>query len=73
MRKLKATHLGQLRRMITQESKGFKGGEVRGSDLPIEYVAIFAISFIGVAGVLVMMQVKKAQSTLPIDNVKRND
>ena len=55
MRRLKATHLGQLRRMITQESSSFEAGEVRGSDVPIEYVAVLAFIFIGVVGVIVMM------------------
>ena len=55
MRRLKARHLGQLRRMITEESSGFESGEVRGSDVPIEYVAVLAFIFIGVAGVVVMM------------------
>ena len=53
-------HLGQLRRMITQESTSFEAGEVRGSDVPIGYVAILAFIFIGVVGYIVMIQVKKA-------------
>ena len=55
IRRLKATHLGQLRRMITQESSSFDSSEVRAGDLPIEYVAVLAFIFIGVAGVIVMM------------------
>ena len=73
MNKLKAMHLAQLRKMFMDENTSFDASEIRGTDLPTEYVAILGFLFIGIVGGFVAISVKKAQSTLPIDSVKRND
>ena len=50
-----------------------KGDDIRGTDVPIEYVFIFAFFFIGTIGAFVFYQVKKARSSLPMAGQKRLD
>ena len=65
--------MSQLSRLFKDENSNLDVSEIRGTDVPTGYVAILGFLFIAIVGGFVAISVKKAQSTLPIDSVKRND
>ena len=71
--RLKSQHLSKLQRMVFGTQTKVKGDDIRGTDVPIEYVFIFAFFFIGTIGAFVFYQVKKARSSLPMAGQKRLD
>ena len=59
--------------MIIATGARIEGKEIRGTDVPIEYILIFAFVFIGTIGGFVGYQVKQSRSSLPIASGKRLD
>ena len=69
LRKMKDDHLNSLQKMIADKTVRISPGQVkkiRDSDLPTEYVVLFAFAFIATIGGLVGWQVKKGSSALPL-------
>ena len=70
---LKKRHLDKLRMMVSGVKTGVTGQDIRGTDIPTEYIFIFAFFFIGTIGAFVGFQIKKSRSTLPLASGKRLD
>ena len=59
--------------MITGTSNRIEGTEIRGTDVPTEYIFIFAFVFIATIGGFVGYQIRQSRSSLPIASGKRLD
>ena len=53
IKRLKNDHLDALEAMIMGTNLKVQGNEIRGTDVPIEYIFIFAFVFIGTIGAFV--------------------
>ena len=71
--RLKDEHLDSLQRMILQKQTTVSSKQIRSTDIPTEYVALFAFVFIATIGVLVGYQVKKSSSALPFQGKRSLD
>ena len=59
--------------MVSGVSEEVSGDAIRGTDIPTEYIFVFAFFFIVAIGAFVGFQIKKARSALPIASGKRLD
>ena len=59
--------------MILGKTSYVDKGSIRGTDVPTEYIVIFAFAFIGTIGALIGCQIRKARSSLPTMGSKRLD
>ena len=67
-------HVKDLRKMMAGKAGKVTASAIRGTDVPTEYIIIFAFLFIALIGILVGVQVKRAGSaSLPMTSKTRAD
>ena len=71
IRRLKQDQLDKLDAMLFGQSRKVRKDSIRGTDIPTEYIVLFAFTFIAAVGALVAWQIKKGSSTLPLASTNK--